>query len=154
MMRSVLLGSIALALSTAALSTPAMATDAPSQTSQDAQEMADKLNNPAVQSAMVTGLDGMLAALLDMRLDGIAKALEPLNGGKKLRMKGKTVRELAERDDPRFEQKMHGNTRAMASGMGALASALAAAMPQLEAAMDKMGDAMDKAKDRLPSDRP
>jgi TolA-binding protein len=147
MLRSVLLGSIALALST-----PAMASDAPSKTTQDAQDMAEKMNNPAVQSAMVSGLDGMLAALLDMRIDGIAKALEPLNGGKKLKMKGRTVREMAERDDPRFEQKMQGNTRAMASGMGALASALAAAMPQLEAAMDKMDDAMDKAKDRLPGD--
>jgi hypothetical protein len=147
MLRSVLLGSIALALST-----PAFAADTPSKATQDAQEMAEKMNDPAVQSAMVGGLNGMLAALLDMRIDGIAKALEPLNGGKKLKMKGRTVREMAERDDPRFEQKMQGSTRAMASGMGALASALAAAMPQLESAMDKMDDAMDKAKDRLPDD--
>ncbi len=147
MLRSVLFGSIALALST-----PAMAADGPSKTTRDAQEMAEKLNNPAVQSAMVTGLDGMLAALLDMRIDGIAKALEPLNGGKKIKMKGSTVREMAERDDRNFEKKMHGSTRAMASGMGALASALAAAMPQLEAAMDKVDFEMDKAKDRLPDD--
>lgn len=147
MLRLALLGSIALAFSA-----PAMAADTPSKATQDAQEMADKMNNPAVQSAMVNGLDGMLAAMLDMRLDGITKALEPLNGGKKIKMKGRTVREMAERDDPRFEQKMQNNTRAMASGMGALASALAAAMPQLEAAMDKMDDAMDKAKDRLPDD--
>jgi hypothetical protein len=145
MLRSVLLATISLALAT-----PALAADRPSEMTRDAQDMATKLNDPAVQSAMVTGLDGLLAALLDMRVDGIAKALEPLNGGKKIKMKGSTIREMAERDDRNFEKKMQGGTRAMASGLGALASALATAMPQLEAAMDKAEDAMDKAKDRLP----
>lgn len=144
-MRSIIFIAAALAVST-----PAFAADRPSETTADVQEMAEKLNNPAMQAAMAGGLSAMLSAFLDMRVDGIAKALEPLNGGKKLKMKGNTIREMAERKDPRFEEKMQGSTRAAIGGMGALATAFAAMMPQLEEAMGKMGDAMDKAKNQLP----
>jgi hypothetical protein len=133
-----------------AVSTPAFAAEQPSEMSRDAQEMAEKLNSPAMQSAMAGGLTAMLSAFLDMRVDGIAKALEPLNGGKKLKMKGNTIREMAERKDPRFEEKMQGSTRAAVGGMGALATAMATMLPQLEQAMGKMSEAMDKAKTRVP----
>jgi hypothetical protein len=140
-----------------ALSAPALAADRSSEATRDAQDMAEKLNNPAMQSAMAGGLSALMSAFLDMRVDGIAKALEPLNGGKKLKMKGRTVREMAERQDPRFEEKMQGSTRAAVAGMGALATAMATMMPQLEEAMGKMGDAMDnakeKARDTLPDAR-
>jgi hypothetical protein len=148
-MRSIIVIAAALAVST-----PALAADRPSDTTREAQAMAQKLNDPAMQSAMAGGLSAMLSALLDIRVDGFAKALEPLNGGKKIKMKDRTIREMAERKDPRFEEKMQGQTRAAVSGMGALATALATMMPQLEEAMGKMGDAMndakDKAQDRLP----
>jgi hypothetical protein len=144
-MRLALLAIVALTASTSAY-----AAEAPTRASQDAQVMAEKLNDPLTQRAMTGTLDAMLAAIMDMRIDGIAKALEPMNGGKKIKLRGRTVREMAERDDPRFEQKMHGSTKAMVGGMGALASALAVMMPQLEQAMGKMGDAMDRAQDRVP----
>jgi hypothetical protein len=142
--------SIVILAAALAVSTPALAADAPSETAQDAQELAQKLNDPAMQAALSSGLAGMLGAFLDMRVDGIAKALEPLNGGKKLKMKGNTIREMAERKDPRFEQKMQASTRTAVGGMGALATAMATMLPELEKAMEKMGDAMDTAKDRLP----
>lgn len=145
-MRSILF----VAVAALAVSTPAVAAERQSEMSRDAQQMAEKLNDPAMQSAMAGGLTAMLSAFLDMRVDGIAKALEPMNGGKKLKMKGRTIREMAERDDPRFEEKMQGSTKAAVGGMGALATAMATMLPQLEEAMGKMGDAMDKAKDRLP----
>jgi hypothetical protein len=134
-----------------AVSTPALAADAPSASAQDMQQMADKMNDPAMQAAMAGGLNAMLGALLDMRVDGFAKALEPLNGGKKIKMKGNTIREMAERKDRNFEEKLQGQTRAAIGGMGAMAAAMATMLPQLEKAMEKMGDAMDEAKDRLPS---
>jgi hypothetical protein len=85
-----------------------------------------------------------LGALLDMRVDGLAKALEPMNGGKRIKMKGNTVREIASRKDARFEQKLEGGSRAMIGGIGALASAMAVMMPQLEEAMSKVGASMDR----------
>ncbi len=148
-MRSIMFVAVALAVST-----PAIAADQPSEATRDAQDMAEKLNDPVMQSAMAGGMSAILGALLDMRIDGIAKALEPLNGGKKIKMKGKTVRDLAERDDPRFEEKMQGQTRAAVGGMGAMATAMATMLPQLEQAMGKMSEAMNEAKqratDRLP----
>lgn len=143
-MRSVLLSLIAVSVSAPAMAAPQ------SKTAHDAQVMAEKLNDPVMQAAIVGGLNAMLESLLDMRVDGIAKALEPMNGGKPVRMKGKTVREIAGRHDPQFEQKLHGGTKAAVGGMGALATALATAMPELEKAMAKMGAAMEKAEKRLP----
>lgn len=130
--------------------TSAYAATPPSRATVEAQAAAQSINNPEVQRAATGAIEAVLAALLDVRLDGIAKALEPMNGGKKIAMRGRTLREIAERDDPRFADKMHDGTRTAIVGAGALASALAAAMPEIEAAMAKMGDAVAKAKDRLP----
>jgi hypothetical protein len=140
-MRKALLTILALSVAT-----PVFAADSPAQ--HDAQQMADKLNNPETQRAMSGAMGAMIGALLDMRVDGIAKALEPLNGGKSLNMHGRTLRDLAERKDRHFEEKLQGGTSAAVGGMGALAQAMATMLPQLEEAMGKMGDAMDKAERR------
>ena len=139
-MRKALL--VFLALSVA---TPALAADSEAQ--RDAQQMADKLNDPAAQQAMSGAMQAMVGALLDMRVDGVAKALEPLNNGKPIRMKGRTLREMAERKEPNLDAKIAGGSRAAIGGMGALAQAFATMLPQLEQAMDKMGDAMERAGD-------
>jgi hypothetical protein len=134
LMRSVLFAILALSVSTPAF--------AASEAQQDVQKMADKLNNPATQTAMSGALAAMLSALLDLRVDGIAKAIEPMNGGKAIKLPGKTMREIATRDDPNFERKMQTNTKAMVGSMGALASALATIVPQLEQAARKMEGAL------------
>lgn len=108
------------------------------------EAIAEKLSDPATQSAMAGAFGAMLGAFLDMRVDGVAKALEPVNGGKRIKMKGNTVREIASHNDPRFEQKLAGGSRAMIGGLGAMASAMAAMLPQLEEAMSKVGDTMDR----------
>jgi hypothetical protein len=136
-MRLVLIPILALAFAT-----PAAA--APSESQRDMEAMAEKLSDPATQSAMAGAFGAMMGAFLDMRVDGIAKALEPMNGGKRIKMKGNTVREIASRNDPRFEQKLEGSSRAMIGGLGAMASAMAAMMPQLEEAMSKVSDVMDR----------
>jgi hypothetical protein len=137
-MRALLVPVLALALSSPALA-------GPSEAQRDMERMAERLGDPDTQDAMAGAFGAMLGAFLDMRVDGIAKALEPMNGGKRIKLKGNTVREIAMRDDPRFEAKAQNGVRAMTGGMGALAAAMAQAMPQLEAAMEKMDDAMDRA---------
>lgn len=139
-MRSALIAAVALAISTPALAAPLV--NEPSRAQRSVQEMADKMNDPRTQTAMASSLGAILSALLDVRVDGIAKALEPLNGGKKIKMHGKTLRDMAERDDPKFESKMQNGTREVVGSMGALATALAVMMPQLEEAARKMGDAI------------
>jgi hypothetical protein len=142
-MRSVLLASVLFAFAT-----PAFAETQDHGMSTDAQEMATKMNDPALQNALTAGMDGMLGALLNMPIDGLVKAIEPLNHGKSIKLHGRTLRENALRNDPHFEEHMHDKTHAMVSGMGALASAMAVMMPQLEAALSKMGGMMDKVGDR------
>lgn len=143
LMRVLLLSALALSVSTPAL--------AASPAQRDMERTAARLSDPATQDAMAGAFGGLLGALLDMRVDGIAKALEPMNGGKPNRMKGRTIREIAMRDDPQFERKAENGARAMVGGMGAMAAALAQAMPQLEEAMAKAEDAMDRvhARDEL-----
>lgn len=142
-MRSALFTVFALAVATPAATTPAFA--APSEAQHDIQGMANTLNNPATQQAMSGALGAMLSALLDMRIDGFAKALEPLNGGKKIKMHGNTLRDMAEHQDPRFERKMQDGTQTAVRSAGALASAVAVMLPELEKAAKKMGDAIPHA---------
>ena len=93
-MRKALL--VFLALSVA---TPAFAAESEAQ--RDAQQMADKLNDPATQKAMSGAVQAVVGALLDMRVDGVAKALEPLNHGKPIKMKGRgQVHQLSRRICP------------------------------------------------------
>lgn len=132
-----------LALSAAVTASPALAA---SQTQRDMEQMAQKLQRPETQAAMSGALMAILGAFMDMRVDGIAKALEPMNGGKPIKMKGRTIREMAERSDPHFEQKLEGGSRAMVASAGAMAGALAAAMPELERALEKVEDALPATK--------
>jgi hypothetical protein len=106
------------------------------------QGMADKLNDPSTQAVLAGALGAAMAAVLDIRVDKMAKALEPLNGGKKLKMKGNTLREMAERQDPKFERKMEEGTKTAVRSAGSLAQALAVMLPELQKAAKKMGDAL------------
>ncbi len=139
-MRSALFTAIVLIVATPAVASAQ--TEAPSDTQREVQGMADKLNDPATQAFMSGTLGALMAAILDMRVDGVAKALEPLNGGKKIKMKGDTLREMAERNDPDFERKMQDGTKTAVRSAGALASAMAVMLPELQKAAKKMGDAL------------
>lgn len=143
-MRSVLFTAIALVIATpTALAAQAVPpAEVPSEAQKDVQDMADTLNNPATQAAMAGALVTAMDAVLDIRVDTLAKALEPLNGGKKIKMKGNTLREIAERDDPKFERKMEEGTKTAVRSAGAMAQALAVMLPELQKAVKKMADAL------------
>ena len=143
-MRSALFTAIALVVATPTVA--GAQTESPSESSSEAQRdvqgMADKLNDPTTQAAMAGALGAVMAAVLDVRVDKMAKALEPLNGGKKIKMKGNTLREIASRDDPKFERKMQEGTKTAVRSAGSLAQALAVMLPELQKAAKKMGDAL------------
>jgi hypothetical protein len=143
-MRSALFTAVALVVATPTIASAQTETrtESASETQQDVQGMADKLNDPSTQAAMAGALGAVMAAVLDMRVDKMAKALEPLNGGKKLKMKGNTLREIASRDDPKFERKMEEGTKTAVRSAGSLAQALAVMLPELQKAAKKMGDAL------------
>jgi hypothetical protein len=145
--------SVLIAIAAFAVSAPAFAEDRPSTTTRDLEAVADTLNNPATQKAVTGALQGILGALLDMPIDGIAKAIEPMNDGKKIKMKGRTLREIAAKDDKNFDKKLDAGSKSLVAGLGALSGALAKMAPQLEEAMDKMGDAIDKVEKSVPATR-
>ena len=138
-----------LATTVLVMSAPAFAQAAPSAATQKAEALAEKLNDPIMQAALAGGLQAMIQSVLDMRVDGVAKAIEPLTG-KPSTMRGKTVRDLASRDDPNFDERINNGSRRAVAGAGAMAGGLAAAMPELESAMRKMGDAMERVRERMP----
>jgi|GWRWMinimDraft_15_1066023.scaffolds.fasta_scaffold25466_2 hypothetical protein len=136
-MRSALLPLAALTFAT-----PALAAESSAQ--REIARVADTLNDPSNQAAISGALGAVMAAILDIRVDGIAKALEGMNGGKPVRMNGSTVRELVTRDDPEFERKMQSDTQAAVGAAGGLASAGAAMIPELEKAARRMKEALPK----------
>lgn len=143
-MRSALFTAIALVVATptVAVAQSTLPAETPSETQKDVQGMADTLNDPSTQAVVAGALGAAMAAVLDIRVDKMAKALEPLNGGKKLKMKGNTLREMAERQDPKFERKMEEGTKTAVRSAGSLAQALAVMIPELQKAAKKMGDAL------------
>jgi len=143
-MRSALFTAIALvgATPTVAAAQTTSPVETSSEAQQDVQGMADTLNDPSTQAAVAGALGAAMAAVLDIRVDKMAKALEPLNGGKKLKMKGNTLREMAERQDPKFERKLEEGTKTAVRSAGSLAQALAVMIPELQKAAKKMGDAL------------
>jgi hypothetical protein len=143
-MRSALFTAIALVIATPTVATAQSTSpvETSSEGQQDVQGMADTLNDPSTQAVVAGALGAAMAAVLDIRVDKMAKALEPLNGGKKIKMKGNTLREMAERQDPKFERKMEEGTKTAVRSAGSLAQALAVMIPELQKAAKKMGDAL------------
>lgn len=135
-MRPVLL----LAVLAASLATPAIAGEP--ETQRDAEQLADKLNDPATQAVVSGAVGAMVSAVLDVRVDGVAKALETMNGGRPSDLRGKTVRDLATRDNPDFERKVQSDTRQAVGAAGGMASAVAVILPELQEAARKMKDAL------------
>lgn len=130
------------AIAALAASAPAHARSA----QHDLDRAGDMLSSPIAQELAAAQMSRMLAALMDIRIDGIAKAMEPLDRG---RMSddlegGRTLGDLAERDDPYFEDRMRDKTRAAVGTMGALAKAMAVALPELERAARRMEDALPR----------
>ena len=101
---------ILLATAVLVMSAPAFAQEAPSAATQKAEALAEKLNDPVMQAALAGGMDAVVKSVLDLRVDGIAKAIEPLTG-KSSNMRGKTVRDLASRDDPNFDARIQSSSR-------------------------------------------
>lgn len=126
------------ALAALSLTTPAFAQ---SQATREMEDVAETLNSPINRALAAGAIGAAVDAVLDVRIDGFTRALEPLTG-RAPRDSARTVRELAERDDPYFEQNLQRGTREAIGSMGAVASALAIAMPEFEAAMRRLEDAL------------
>lgn len=134
----------ALLFAVAVISSPsvAFAQDGSTPPNRDIEAVAKTLSDPDMQSAAAATVSSVVGAILDIRVDKLAKALEPLNGGKAVKMKGDTLRAMAEREDPDFEQKIEQGARSSVKSAGAMAQALAVMLPELQRAVKKIGAAL------------
>ena len=145
-MRSALFALVAsLAIATPAFAQPVYDDEPRYEDSDSAQEqidgMADTLNDPRTQRAAGDALGAMIGAVMDMRIDGLSRALEPLNGGRRV-MHGRTVRDLAAREDPYIEQDMRRGAQTAVRSAGSMASAVSVMLPELQRAIRKMSAAL------------
>jgi energy-converting hydrogenase Eha subunit A len=121
--------------------TPAIAA---SDTQAKLDKAADRLSDPIVQGAVAGAVGGMLDSVMDIRIDKIAEALEPLNRGRPIDLPGRTLGEMAEREDPYYRERVQDSARHAVGSMGAMAGALSAALPELERAMRRLEDALPR----------
>ncbi|RJF93923.1 hypothetical protein [Sphingomonas cavernae] len=101
-------------------------------------EIAEKMNDPVMQDRVAGAMLGVMGAVLDMRIGEIERAIDPSSPTPR----DETLRDRAERDDPYFEERMVGRTRAMTGTMGAMATQMAVMMPEFRRMMAEMAGRM------------
>lgn len=111
-------------VSLAALS---MAMPALAQESLPEQRVADRMNDPAMQDRIESGVSAALAAILDLRIGAMERAIDPRSPAHP----DDTLRDRAERDDPYFEDRIADQTHRSTRQLGAMAGEFAVLMPQL-----------------------
>lgn len=132
--RTLLAGGLAVA---ATLPAPALA----DQTR--AGEIAEKLNDPMTQYAVAGMISAMTKAMLDMKVEPIAKAVEGVTGKPSRHLPpDATVADLAGTDQDEVREKLVRNVPQMMSAMGGMASAVEEMLPQLEEMAERMRDAV------------
>jgi len=127
-----------------ALATPAFAAGAPTD-----DEMIGALPKQEEIHEAADALDRMVDALLDVRVGPLADAIDPERRAAP-RRRDETLRDMASRDDPYFEQRMRGSIAAMRESAGAMMAQLAALAPVLRETMADFERQVDEATRDLP----
>lgn len=126
-----------------------------SQEDAEMARLADRLNDPRMQSAM----SGMMVAIADMFIDlrvdklraAIAK-IDPEARDNRDWDGARTLGDMMRRDDPNFREKLEDGSRMAVGTMGAMAGTMADMLPELRQMGERMGRDMEKAMKRLPRD--
>ena len=140
-------------LTALAATSPALAQAQSYQDPRDA-EIANAVPSRGEMEAMTHGLDRALGAILNMDVRPLRDAIDPLGRGHYDRRE-RTLRDVAGRDDPYFEDRLRSTLYGTSAGMGQMIQALAAATPvlrrsledaarNLEDAMRRGGEAYDR----------
>ncbi len=135
--------------------TPALAA---SRDREDAEiaRTADKLNDPATQSAMSGMMVAMADMVMDLRVDKLRAAIaridpESRDDGREWD-RARTVGDMIERDDPNFRENLANSTQRTVGTMGALAGSMADMVPDLRDMAERVGRQVEKAMNRFPRD--
>jgi len=124
----------------------ACATPALAQRDRDADAIADRLGDRATQRVVGDSIGAIMAAVLDVRIDGLRRAIDPL--GRRDRYEPRTVREMIERDDPYFEDRVAQDTGMAVATMGSAARGIADLVPELRILTDRVSRSVEDAMDQ------
>jgi hypothetical protein len=94
----------------------------------------------------------VIDALLDVRIGPLAEAVDPERSSDAAR-RDETLRDMARRDDPHFEERMRGSIGAMTEGMSEMAARLAVLAPVLRETMADFERRIEDATRDLPDAR-
>lgn len=93
--------------------------------------------------AMAPAIDRMTGALLDLDVGPVLDAADPWRRGYGPR--GRTLREIARRDDPGFEHRLRGSIYGTTAGIARMMDAIAVAAPAMRRSLSRMEWEMARA---------
>lgn len=102
------------------------------------EQAARALENPLVQDAAARALTQLVGIVLDTRVGPVA----PLAGPDADLRPNDTLRDLARRDDPRFEEHLYRGTRRTLGTAGAVAGGAAGEAKELKRTADRLDAAL------------
>jgi hypothetical protein len=120
--------------------TAAVPAIAPAATPDD--EIAAALPSQREIEAAGSALGRLAELLLDVRIGPLEEAIDPERRADP-RRRDETLRDRIRRDDPDFEQRMHGSIAAMTGGMTEMMARLAAMAPALRETMEDIERRVD-----------
>lgn len=122
------------ALPLIALAAPAQAQVAPPRV----EELADRLQEPAVQDGVAAAVSALAGIVLDTRVGRLAHLMDPATDVPP----DATLRDVKRRDDPYFEQRLRDDTRRSVARAGAAAGDMAATAGELGRTADRLQRAL------------
>ena len=107
----------------------------------DARAALAVAGNPMVDKMVADRLAAVTHALLDLRVDGVLRAADPVHTGDP--GAPRTLRDVVTRDDPDAERHMVDQTNRAVATVGRAARATDKLIPQIEALRDTLVEALN-----------
>ena len=117
--------------------------------------MADRLNDPHMQSALAGMITAMADMMMDLRIDKFRDAVGRVDPDARVSDDlgdAHTLGDVMRRSDPHFREHLSDRSRQAVGMMGGMAGSMAEMLPELRGMAEKMGSRMDRAMRRLPAD--
>ncbi len=133
-MRNALLaagGAVALAAAATASAQPL-----PPEPQMHPEDMAHAIPSPGEVRDVAVGLDRVLGALLNLDIRPVVEAIDPASPA--LRRGERTLRDLGERDDPYFEDRLRSNIYGVSGAVSEAMGRMVVLVPVLQRTLDQV----------------
>jgi hypothetical protein len=158
-MRKLLISATAIALAGPALAQaqapgasqgrPPAHSRAPHRQSEEDRRLSDEVRRSVPGAAetreAAETVDRVVGAVLDVPIGPIVDAVDPQRRQSRSGRSNETVRDMASRDDPHFEEKVRGSIHGMTANMGAVMEQIAVVAPIMRRTMEEIERSVDTA---------